>query len=78
MMTGSVCHCDSKTKFCSWCDPQRVIKSLRSEIESLKADRKDRLIKLDREYRNGFRAGWNAGINGDEDLLRQVNERPNK
>lgn len=33
---------------------------------------------IDRAYRNGFRAGWNAGINGDEDLLRQVNERPNK
>ncbi|KZX78264.1 hypothetical protein A3715_31750 [Oleiphilus sp. HI0009] len=30
---------------------------------------------LDREYRNGFRAGWNAAMNSDEELLKQVNNR---
>lgn len=32
-------------------------------------------ISLDREYRNGFHAGWNAGVTGDESLLASISNR---
>ena len=30
---------------------------------------------MDRHYRNGFIAGWNAAISGDDELLKIVEER---
>ncbi len=32
---------------------------------------------LGRQYRNGFLAGWNAGVSGDEKTLKLVQNRPN-
>lgn len=57
MGTGAVCDCDGKTKFCNWCDPQRVIKSMRAEIVSLKADR----VGAKEELREAFVAGVAMG-----------------
>lgn len=30
---------------------------------------------LDRQYQHGFRAGWNAGVTGDEKALKQISNR---
>lgn len=57
MGTGAVCDCDGETKFCSWCDPQRVVKSMRAEIETLKADR----IGAKADLREAFVAGVEMG-----------------
>lgn len=77
MGTGEVCECDGKTKVCSVCDPEYVMKTMSAEIDRLEnqVDRlRGQLQNCVNHLNRAKRSSYGKQAKSFDDCMEQANK----